>query len=72
MAVIPLQRVVKRGTLASILRQVGLTADEFLELPDCASRVQRRDPVPSAWIGSRRIGSGACKGCGDASLECVV
>ena len=32
--VIPRHGVVKRGTLASILRQVGLTADEFLQLLD--------------------------------------
>jgi predicted RNA binding protein YcfA (HicA-like mRNA interferase family) len=31
-AVIPLHGVVKRGTLASILRQAGLTLAEFLEL----------------------------------------
>jgi len=31
-AVIPLYGVVKRGTLASILRQAGLTPAEFLEL----------------------------------------
>jgi len=33
-AVIPLHRVVKRGTLASILRQAGLTPAEFLKLLD--------------------------------------
>jgi hypothetical protein len=33
-AVIPQHDVVKRGTLASILRQVGLTTDEFLQLLD--------------------------------------
>ena len=33
-AVIPLHEVVKRGTLASILRQAALTTDEFLELLD--------------------------------------
>ena len=31
-AVIPLHGVVKRGTLASILRQAGLTPAEFLKL----------------------------------------
>jgi predicted RNA binding protein YcfA (HicA-like mRNA interferase family) len=33
-AVIPQHGVVKRGTLASILRQAGLTPAEFLELLD--------------------------------------
>jgi predicted RNA binding protein YcfA (HicA-like mRNA interferase family) len=33
-AIIPQHGVVKRGTPASILRQVGLTAAEFLELLD--------------------------------------
>ena len=33
-AVIPRHGVVKRGTLASILRQAGLTTDEFLKLLD--------------------------------------
>jgi predicted RNA binding protein YcfA (HicA-like mRNA interferase family) len=33
-AVIPLHGVVKRGTLASILRQAGLTPVEFLKLLD--------------------------------------
>jgi predicted RNA binding protein YcfA (HicA-like mRNA interferase family) len=33
-AVIPQHGVVKRGTLASILRQAGLTTDEFLQLLD--------------------------------------
>jgi hypothetical protein len=33
-AVIPLHGVVKRGTLASILRQAGLTPADFLELLD--------------------------------------
>ncbi len=33
-AVIPLHGVVKRGTLASILRQAGLTPAEFLKLLD--------------------------------------
>ena len=33
-AVIPQHGVVKRGTLASILRQAGLTTDEFLRLLD--------------------------------------
>ena len=32
--VVPQHGVVKRGTLASILRQAGLTADEFLKLLD--------------------------------------
>ena len=32
--VIPLHGVVKRGTLASILRQAGLTPAEFLKLLD--------------------------------------
>ena len=32
--VIPQHGVVKRGTLASILRQAGLTPDEFLKLLD--------------------------------------
>ena len=32
MAVIPLHEVAKRGTLASILRQAGLTPAEFLKL----------------------------------------
>ena len=31
-AVVPLHGTVKRGTLSSILRQAGLTADEFLAL----------------------------------------
>jgi predicted RNA binding protein YcfA (HicA-like mRNA interferase family) len=31
-AIVPLHSVVKRGTLASILRQAGLTAQEFLDL----------------------------------------
>jgi predicted RNA binding protein YcfA (HicA-like mRNA interferase family) len=33
-AVIPQHGVVKRGALASILRQAGLTPAEFLKLPD--------------------------------------
>ena len=33
-AVIPQHGVVKRGTLASILRQAALTTDEFLQLLD--------------------------------------
>jgi predicted RNA binding protein YcfA (HicA-like mRNA interferase family) len=33
-AVIPQHGVVKRGTLASILRQAGLTPAEFLKLLD--------------------------------------
>jgi hypothetical protein len=33
-AVIPLRGVVKRGMLASILRQAGLTPVEFLKLLD--------------------------------------
>lgn len=33
-AVVPQHGVVKRGTLASILRQAGLTPDEFLKLLD--------------------------------------
>jgi predicted RNA binding protein YcfA (HicA-like mRNA interferase family) len=33
-AVVPLHGVVKRGTLASILRQAGLTPAEFLKLFD--------------------------------------
>lgn len=33
-AVIPQHGVVKRGTLASILRQAGLTSAEFLKLLD--------------------------------------
>ena len=32
--VVPLHSVVKRGTLASILRQAGLTPGEFLKLLD--------------------------------------
>jgi predicted RNA binding protein YcfA (HicA-like mRNA interferase family) len=32
--VIPSHGTVKRGTLASILRQAGLAADEFLKLLD--------------------------------------
>ncbi|MEV6339040.1 type II toxin-antitoxin system HicA family toxin [Nocardia vinacea] len=31
-AVVPLHGTVKRGTLASILRQAGMTATEFLNL----------------------------------------
>ncbi len=34
MAVIPQHGVAKRGTLASILRQAGLTPAEFLKLLD--------------------------------------
>ncbi|MDW8337616.1 MAG: type II toxin-antitoxin system HicA family toxin [Thermoleophilia bacterium] len=30
--IVPLHRELARGTLASMLRQAGLTADEFLEL----------------------------------------
>jgi hypothetical protein len=33
-AIIPLHGAVKRGTLASILRQAGLTPAEFLKLLD--------------------------------------
>ena len=33
-AVIPQHGVVKRGTLASILRQAALTTDDFLEFLD--------------------------------------
>jgi predicted RNA binding protein YcfA (HicA-like mRNA interferase family) len=33
-AIIPQHRTVKRGTLASILRQAGLTAEEFIKLLD--------------------------------------
>jgi predicted RNA binding protein YcfA (HicA-like mRNA interferase family) len=33
-AIIPLHGTVKRGTLASILRQAGITAEEFLKLLD--------------------------------------
>jgi predicted RNA binding protein YcfA (HicA-like mRNA interferase family) len=32
--IVPQHRTVKRGTLASILRQAGLTAEEFLKLLD--------------------------------------
>ena len=32
--IIPQHRTVKRGTLASILRQAGLTAEEFIKLLD--------------------------------------
>jgi predicted RNA binding protein YcfA (HicA-like mRNA interferase family) len=32
--IIPLHGTVKRGTLASILRQAGITAEEFLKLLD--------------------------------------
>jgi predicted RNA binding protein YcfA (HicA-like mRNA interferase family) len=31
-AVVPQHRIVKRGTLSSILRQAGLTPSEFLDL----------------------------------------
>jgi predicted RNA binding protein YcfA (HicA-like mRNA interferase family) len=31
-AVVPLHGTIKRGTLASIIRQAGLTAAEFLDL----------------------------------------
>ena len=33
-AVVPEHGTIKRGTLASILRQAGLTTAEFLKLPD--------------------------------------
>jgi predicted RNA binding protein YcfA (HicA-like mRNA interferase family) len=33
-AIVPQHGTVKRGTLASILRQAGLTPDEFLKLLD--------------------------------------
>jgi predicted RNA binding protein YcfA (HicA-like mRNA interferase family) len=33
-AIIPQHGTIKRGTLASILRQAGLTTEEFLKLLD--------------------------------------